>query len=97
MKLAFGHAIAATIVMLALSGCGSESHHWDNQLNSVADKDTYACQEYGNYYGTKSFDECLKYIEARRTKQAAPTPPPVTQTPNSICQTRGTTTDCQTR
>ena len=86
------YAAAAGIVILTLSGC---SEPWGDHV----DADVVACQGYGFYYGTPEYDECIKYVDRRRAKGAAPlvTPAP-SQTPNVICQTRSSgTTDCQTR
>ena len=87
------YAAAAVIVILTLSGCGSDP--WGDHV----DADVVACQGYGFYYGTPEYDKCIKYVDRWRAKGAAPlVTPTLSQTPNVICQTRSSgTTDCQTR
>ena len=48
---------------LALSGCAS--HPWEADI----DRTTYACSQYGFYPGTKEWDDCLKFVDARRAKR----------------------------
>jgi hypothetical protein len=48
-----------------LSGCG---HPWEGEI----DRTTYACSQYGFYPGTKEWDDCLKFVDARRAKRFSP-------------------------
>lgn len=56
---------AAGIVGTALALCGCASHPWEADI----DRNAYACSEYGFYPGTKEWDDCLKFVEARRAKR----------------------------
>jgi len=56
--------------MLGLSNCSSTTHYWDNEPQSEADKNAYACNIYGYYYGTKQFEDCLKYVASKRDKKS---------------------------
>jgi hypothetical protein len=49
-------------MIFVLSGC---SHPWEGEI----DRTSYACSEYGFYPGTKEWDDCLKFVEARRAKR----------------------------
>ena len=48
---------------VVLSGCAS--HPWEADI----DRNAYACSQYGFYPGTKEWDDCLKFVEARRAKR----------------------------
>ncbi len=47
----------------ALSGCAP--HPWEADI----DRNAYACSQYGFYPGTKEWDDCLKFVDARRAKR----------------------------
>jgi len=86
------YAAAAIIGMLALSSCAQP---WSEDVDANA----VACEGYGFYYGSPQYEACLRYVESRRAKRAAPlaTPAPA-PSPNVVCQTRGSgTIDCQAR
>lgn len=84
------YAVAAIIVMLALSGC---SQPWGEDLDANA----IACEGYGFPYGSPQYDTCLKYVEGRRAKRGAPVAAPA-PAPNVNCQTGPSgVTNCQTR
>ncbi len=54
-------ALAGLCVML--SDCAS--HTWESEIDRTA----YACSQYGFYPGSKEWDDCLKFVEARRAKR----------------------------
>jgi hypothetical protein len=58
------NAAAGLLAMaVILSGCAS--HPWEADIDPTA----YACSQYGFYPGSKEWDDCLKFVEARRAKR----------------------------
>ena len=52
---------------MLLSGCGGAGHPWGEM--SQEDQTVLACQStYGFSPGTPEFDECLRYVDQRRSK-----------------------------
>ena len=39
-----------------------------------AERDDFACQQYGFYPGSKQFDDCMKYVGTRRSTTPTPSP-----------------------
>jgi hypothetical protein len=72
MKRAFIYAIAATWVLLTLSGCSS--HSWA-PINSVDDYDDVTCKSYGFIYGGPDYERCRHYLATQQTKRPASLPP----------------------
>jgi hypothetical protein len=54
--------VAIVAAAFALAGCAG--HPWGPDIDRTA----YTCQEYGFYPGTKEFDNCVNYVDARRAK-----------------------------
>jgi hypothetical protein len=42
--------------------------------NTDAERNDFACQQYGFYPGSKQFDDCMKYIGTRRSISLSPSP-----------------------
>ena len=42
--------------------------------DSDAERNVFACREYGYYPGSKQFDDCMKYVEARRSTSPSQSP-----------------------
>jgi hypothetical protein len=42
--------------------------------NSDAERNDFACQQYGFYPGSKQFDDCMKYVGTRRSISLSPSP-----------------------
>jgi len=83
----------AAVLALMLCGCGTP---WGNDI----DRNELACQGYGFYAESPEFAECMKYVESRQARRAALSNKPIAQSPNSpnvVCKTTGSGTDCQTR
>jgi hypothetical protein len=53
-------------MFVLLSGCARDP--WEADIDPTA----YACSQYGFYPGTKEWDDCLKFVEARRGKRFTP-------------------------
>jgi hypothetical protein len=47
----------------ALLGLGTVGQTPDTD----AERNDFACQQYGFYPGTKQFDDCMKYVESKRS------------------------------
>jgi len=39
-----------------------------------AEREDFACQQYGFYPGSKQFDDCMKYVGTRRSASPGPSP-----------------------
>jgi len=39
-----------------------------------AERNVFACREYGYYPGSKQFDDCMKYVGARRSTSPSQSP-----------------------
>jgi hypothetical protein len=37
-----------------------------------AERDDFACQQYGFYPGSKQFEDCMKYVGTRRSNSPGP-------------------------
>jgi len=58
--------VGAIVFALFLSGCvGGQA--WGPMTE--ADKTDLGCNEYGFYPGTQQYDDCLKYIESKRSQR----------------------------
>lgn len=55
--------IAAIGLILILSACAK--HPWGDDV----DPNMLACTSYGFYDGTPEFDQCMKFVKARRDKK----------------------------
>jgi len=42
--------------------------------NTDAERNDFACQQYGFYPGSKPFDDCMKYVGTRRSISLSPSP-----------------------
>jgi hypothetical protein len=42
--------------------------------NTDAERNDFACQQYGFYPGSKQFDDCMKYVGTRRSISLSPSP-----------------------
>jgi hypothetical protein len=81
----------AAVLTLMLCSCGTP---WGNDT----DRNAIACQGYGFYPETPEYAECMKYVESREARRATLTNKPLPpQSPNVVCKTRGSDTDCQAR
>ena len=54
----------------ALLGLGTVGQTPD----TVAERNDFACQQYGFYPGSKQFDDCMKYVGTRRSISLSPSP-----------------------
>ena len=83
-------AAVAAVLALLLGSCGTP---WSSDL----DRNAIACQGYGFYPDSPEYAECMKYVEAREARRAALRNNPLPPSPNIVCQTSGSGTNCQTR
>jgi hypothetical protein len=66
--------LAVVGLALLLSCCTNERETqkligspWGPDTNDTdAERNTFACQQYGFYPGTRQFDECMKYVGSKR-------------------------------
>jgi hypothetical protein len=70
--------VAVVGLALLLSCCGSS-----NSLDpdTATDRNVFACRQYGFFPGSQQFDECMKYVEDRRSKGTALFPMPAPRQP----------------
>jgi hypothetical protein len=65
-------------VAIFLSGCGGFSHPWSPMTEE--DETVLACRStYGFSPGTPEYDDCLRYVDQRRSKPHPLLPTPVPQ------------------
>jgi hypothetical protein len=66
-KREFGAKLTAAIIVIGLATvlCGC-AQRWEPDL----DPNIMACKSYGFYEGSPEFDQCMKYVEGRRSKRA---------------------------
>lgn len=58
--------VGIIVFALFLSGCGG-GQAW-GPMNET-DKNDLACNEYGFYAGSQQYDDCVKYVESRRSQR----------------------------
>jgi len=87
-------AAISAMLTLMLCGCGTP---WGKDT----DPNAIACQGYGFYPETPEYDQCMKFVASREARRAAltnkPLPQSLPQSPNVVCKTTSSGTDCQTR
>jgi hypothetical protein len=59
--------IGVVLFGLFLSGCGGSGQTWGTMTET--DKNDLACNEYGFYPGTQQYDDCVKYVVAKRSQR----------------------------
>lgn len=59
--------MAVLVFALLLSGCGG-GQAWTPMTEK--DRNDLACNGYGFYPGSQQYDDCVKYVESRRTQRA---------------------------
>ncbi len=59
--------VGIIVFALFLSGCGGGGQAW-GPMNEK-DKNNLACNEYGFYAGSQQYDDCVKYVESRRSQR----------------------------
>ena len=81
-RMNFLGSVVVVGLALLLSSCTNESEtkallgvvapKAGQTLGTEAERDDFACQQYGFYPGSKQFDDCMKYVGTRRSNSPSP-------------------------